>query len=80
MTDDMELHYERGGRAAWLNILDLALRHLYDDPVAKAAQWASEREAAIAALRSVCEDHGDNDWLSNLHLADIIEKHLARHL
>ena len=40
----------------------------------------AEREAAVAALRSLCGDHGDNDWESELHLADVIEKHLARHL
>jgi len=40
----------------------------------------AEREAAVAALRSVCGDFGDNDWSSEVHLADVIEKHLGRHL
>jgi len=39
-----------------------------------------ERNDAIVMLRQVCEDWGDNDWADNLHLADIIEKHLWRHL
>jgi hypothetical protein len=36
----------------------------------------SEREEAIAALRSMCADYGDNEWPETLHLADIIETHL----
>lgn len=39
--------------------------------------WA-ERVAAIATLRIECAEYDDNDWPDNLHLADIIEKHLAR--
>jgi len=31
-------------------------------------------------LRMVCDDHGDNDWSNELHLADVVEKHLANHL
>lgn len=33
-----------------------------------------------AALRDVCDEHGDNDWEDNLHLSDVVEKHLGRHL
>ena len=40
----------------------------------------SERASVIALLRRVCEVHGDNDWPDDLHLGDVIEKHLARHL
>lgn len=39
-----------------------------------------EREGAIAMLRIVCNDFGDKEWDEKLHLADIIDKHLARHL
>lgn len=39
-----------------------------------------ERDETIAMLRHVCEEHGDNDWPDNLHLADVIEKHLWRNL
>lgn len=39
--------------------------------------WA-ERQAAVAMLRIECAEYDDNDWLDSLHLADIIEKHLAR--
>ena len=31
-------------------------------------------------LRSECADLGDNDWSDNLHLADVVEKHLVRHV
>lgn len=44
-------------------------------------EWLiKERQEAINALRSICEDHGDNDWNDNLHLADIINKHLGDNL
>lgn len=37
-----------------------------------------EREVAVAMLRIKCAAYDDNAWPDNLHLADIIEKHLAR--
>lgn len=48
------------------------------DPTVDTARLISERQAAIQALRELCEDHGDNDWPDDLHLADIINKHLER--
>src|SRR2546423_657496 len=35
-----------------------------------------EREDVVKLLRDACEEHGDNDWPDNLHLTDVIEKHL----
>lgn len=79
-----EIHepsYIRGFRMGWASILRTALNELgYDDPEAQGKRYILEREAAITALRSACEHHGDNDWPADLHLADIIDKHLARHL
>lgn len=73
-----EQAYERGSRAAYLVILSECLRQLgYADPEVQKVAWIKEREAAIAALRSMCALHGDNDWSDNLHLADIINKHLV---
>ncbi|KKM67974.1 hypothetical protein LCGC14_1465690 [marine sediment metagenome] len=73
--------YEEGRRMGLLHVLGAVLRELgYDDPSAGQAVWILQREATVAALRQVCEDHGDNDWPDNLHLADVIEKHLHRHL
>jgi len=40
----------------------------------------AQLEETRAALRRVCEEHGDNDWRDDLHLADVVEKHLGRHL
>jgi hypothetical protein len=37
-----------------------------------------EREDAVAMLRIECAEYDDNDWPDSLHLADIVEKHLAR--
>lgn len=48
--------------------------------MAAGAAWILEREATVAQLRQVCDDFGDNEWPDGLHLADVIEKHLARHL
>jgi hypothetical protein len=31
-------------------------------------------------LRRVCAKFGDNDWSDDLRLADVLEKHLLRHL
>jgi hypothetical protein len=39
-----------------------------------------ERRAAIAALRKICEDFGDNDWSDDTPLVVIISQHLAPHL
>ena len=81
MNEKEKQAYIQGGRMAWSTILRECLRNLgYDDPEAIEASWVIEREATIAALRSVCGDFGDNDWEETLILADVIEKHLARHL
>lgn len=73
--------WNEGWRAGWLNILRQAIEALgYDDMRTQKRAWILEREAVIAALREVCRDHGDNDWSNGLHLADVIQKHLARHL
>lgn len=77
--------YIAGHRAAWNRMLAQVLTHLgYDTPgdlsLLHRVRLISEREDAIAMLRRVCEEHGDNDWEESLHLADIIEKHLWRHL
>ena len=42
-------------------------------------QFDQERIDTIATLRQVCREHGDNDWPDDLHLSDIINKHLIRY-
>lgn len=81
-----ERHWINGHRAAWRGLLGQAIRELRgdgveaEDPELRAAVLLAQLEDVRAALRRVCEDHGDNDWPDNLHLGDVIEKHLGRHL
>lgn len=74
-----EHDYINGQRQVWTELLSQAVRALGYENTREQA-WIAEREAAIAMLRTICEAHGDNDWPDDLHLADIIEKHLGRHL
>ncbi len=81
MDEQQEQIYLRGQRSAYNNLLRFAQHELgYDTPEATAVSWQIEREEAIAALRSLCAEFGDNEWDESLHLADIIDKHLDRHL
>jgi hypothetical protein len=84
MTDNEERAYEQGVRAGLRRTLQQTLQQLgyelADDLEQKVAGLVLEREETIAMLRTVCEEFGDNDWDDRLHLADVIEKHLARNL
>lgn len=80
-AEQSERDWDAGHKAAWRTMLVLAASELgYDDPLAKAAALIGERADAIVALREVCSEFGRNDWPDNLHLADIIDKNLHRHL
>lgn len=79
----------RRERSVWLELLNLALRGLGsmstvgETPVdlqLRIGRQEAMRAEFIAALRKVCEDHGDNDWPDELHPADIINKHLLPYL
>ena len=76
---DYEEGYIQGRRLAAAELLALAANMIEGDRP-NIADLQKERLMVVAALRRVCEEHGDNDWPDNLHLADVIEKHLARHL
>lgn len=79
MDKKEELAYNAGTRMAWTRMLQTAFKELgHDAP--DSTSLLIEREQAIAALRSLCADFGDNDWPDDLHLADVIEKHLGKHL
>lgn len=79
--DSYQRGYAAGERRVYLNMLSEALKGLgRDSPEWNASRWAKEREEAIAKLRSVCGEFGDNDWQDNLNLSDIIEKHLERYI
>jgi len=81
MSPIHELSYNIGKKVAWATMLRQCIKELgVENPDAGEAKWILEREAAISTLRQVCDDFGDNDWKDDLHLSDIIEKHLARHL
>lgn len=81
MNENEEQAFIRGQRVVWTNLLAQCLRELgYESSEAQHAAWIKEREQTIAALREVCAEHGDNDWDDKLHLADIINKHLADYL
>ena len=43
-------------------------------------EFAEERIEVTQVLRRLCDEFGDNDWDDNLHLADVIDKHLGRYL
>ncbi len=76
-----EQDYINGNRQALTIMLRHCCRELgYDDFESRKVSWIAEREEAILALRDICKNYGDNDWNHNLHLADIIQKHLHRHL
>lgn len=80
-SEERAFLFEAGTRAAWRRLLTIVLQELgYEDIAAGQAQWITEREAAIVQLRTLCEDFGDTEWDERLHLADVIEKHLGRHL
>lgn len=78
---EVERHWLDGNRAAWRQLLHLAMSELgYEVSEVATAKLADEREQAVATLRSFCAAWGDNDWTPELCLADVIDKHLRRHI
>ena len=84
-----ESHYIRGQRSILIQQLRNVLHELsipYEsvdeapENLMTIARLAMEREETISALRSVCEEHGDNEWSEDLHLADVVNKHLGNYL
>lgn len=74
-----EQSYIQGSRAAWTDLLRVAMRNLGYEDVEK-EKFAVLHSETIAALRSACAKLGDNDWPDDLHPTDIIGKHLLRHI
>lgn len=68
-----------GYRAAWARIYAEAVKEMPKSKLPK-ARLLKERAEAVAVLRRLCAKHGDNDWPDDLHLGDIIDKHLGRYL
>ena len=81
MTESEEKLYEAGKRSSSLNLLRHCLKELgYDADNIKALNLIEEREEVIQLLRTVCPEFGDNNWPDNLHLVDIINKHLFNYI
>jgi hypothetical protein len=81
MTESEEQDYIRGSRQVWVQLLEQCCRELgLKSDEASKASWISERERTVAILRQICGIWGDNHWPDNLHLADVVEKHLWRTL
>jgi hypothetical protein len=73
-----EIYHEMGERAALVSMMREITRRLGYEHT-KLDAMIIQREEAIAALRSLCNerDGADNEWPNDLHLADIITKHLG---
>lgn len=81
LNEKEEAAYVLGHRRAWLELFEKCLRELgYGSSEAAKARWIKERESIVAALRRICSEHGDNEWEPDLHLGDVIEKHLEDYL
>lgn len=83
-ADDYERGYEDGPRTANLIALRTLLRaigHDANEPDGvKLARLVVVYEETRLKLRDVCAVFGDNDWPDDLHLGDVVDKHLANHL
>jgi len=78
---EFERGYDDGGRAAWRAVLWECVRNLgYCEEDLTNERAILQLELAKAALRSACEEFGDNDWADDLSLASVIEKHLLCHI
>lgn len=79
MDEREEAAYVLGQKSIYREMLGTALRHLNSDEFSR-EELIKERTDTIAVLRSLCEDHGDNEWNDELYLSDIISKHLGDYL
>jgi hypothetical protein len=84
---DYERGYIEGLRRTTINEIAHKLHGLLGYPlsekeqlVVQLARLTLERQETVARLRSICAEYGDNDWKDDLHLADVIDKHLANNL
>lgn len=88
MTPKEEAVYMRGSRAVYREMLGVVLRGLDveqvpdspDDMRLRIARLETVHADTVSALRSICEEFGDNEWRADAHLPDVIEDHLARNL
>lgn len=77
---------DEGKKAVWLNILNQAMSALNflgvgDDPIVQLAASQAELDLAADALKEIAFDLDlDMDWDDELHLSDVIEKHIRPQL
>ena len=72
--------YLDGSRRVWQQLVSLSLSHL-DGQEKTRTELIAEREEALDALKHLCEEFDlPIEWERDLHLADIIEKHIYRSL
>lgn len=81
MTEGEESAYVQGQQTLALAIFRSITPYLPKGTVERdAAALRIERAEAIVALRDICREHGDSEWPDDMHIADIINKHLSHHL
>lgn len=74
-----ESSYLAGKARAGVEVLHLGLE-LAGCEGRDVARMAMEIAEARNVLRRLCATHGDLDWGDDLHLADVIDKHLGKYL
>lgn len=77
-----EESYNEGKRRALINLARHLCRELADceqDPSIHRRVLAleAERLEVVSCLRRLCAEYGDNDWPDDLHIVDVIERHVA---
>lgn len=80
MTPEEIEAYNRGVHVAATAMLRQCLFNLPDSHEKSTGFLIAEREEMVQTLRWLCKDFGDNDWKADQNLADVIEKHLGKHL
>lgn len=71
-----ERWFSESRNRAFGTVLNFLLQQLGQDVRPSRESLLLERQEAILALRDLCDEIGDNDWPEDLHLADIIAKHV----
>jgi hypothetical protein len=82
-TPEWRAGYAAGRRQVWMLLLKMCMQGLGDSVDADSRghlAWRVEREETLLMLRHLCDEYGDMNWEDDLHLADVLEKHLLPHL
>lgn len=82
MNENEERIYMDGEASTLKNMITYCQNKLraYGIKLKTKDEFDQERIEIISLLRMHCDEYGDNDWDDNLHLSDIIDKHLMRHI